>query len=260
MLCLIGPDWPISGIEIEFGFNLTQFHVCFPVGVQAANISEQVQAISIESLAAEYLTLIKDKQASGPYYLCGTCFSGLLAFEIAQQLVRRGEVVAFLGLIDTEYPRETLVAALQRVQQSNSPLGAIGSMIYSKGRALFGLSPGPGNKHPSGSDDLENDYADQLLNSDPGTLNELTSTRTGTVLNNAGLKYRPKAYPGAVTLFYTGAIDNRYGWQRLAKGGYSAIQLPIGPDEKMPHLTSPPFVVDLAREIHTLLVKRASTS
>ena len=40
-------------------------------------------------------------QPRGPYFLAGHSFGGLVSFEIAQQLVRAGESVSFLGLIDT---------------------------------------------------------------------------------------------------------------------------------------------------------------
>ena len=68
-------------------------------------------------------------------------------------------------------------------------------------------------------------------------------------MENAGAKYRPKPYPGQVTLFHTQALDNRYGWHRVAKGGFSAVQLPTGTDDHMPHLIFQPLVENLAREI-----------
>ena len=43
-------------------------------------------------------------QASGPYHLAGWSFGGVLAYEVASQLVRRGARVAFLGLLDAAHP------------------------------------------------------------------------------------------------------------------------------------------------------------
>ena len=37
-------------------------------------------------------------QSHGPYLIGGYCFGGRVAFEMAQQLLRQGEKVAFLGL------------------------------------------------------------------------------------------------------------------------------------------------------------------
>ena len=43
-------------------------------------------------------------QPQGPYDLVGYSFGGVVAFEIAQQLVARGDQVGFLALIDSAYP------------------------------------------------------------------------------------------------------------------------------------------------------------
>lgn len=56
---------------------------------------------SIATLASINIKTIKTIQRDGPYYLCGWSVGGLVAFEMAQQLSRQGEQVAFLGIIDT---------------------------------------------------------------------------------------------------------------------------------------------------------------
>ena len=63
---------------------------------------------TIESMAADYITEIRRVQPHGPYFLAGHSFGGRVSFEIAQQLVREGERVGFLGLIDTSF-HDTLV-------------------------------------------------------------------------------------------------------------------------------------------------------
>ena len=52
-------------------------------------------------MAADYATEIRRVQPHGPYFIAAHSFGGLVGFEIAQQLVREGERVSFLGLIDT---------------------------------------------------------------------------------------------------------------------------------------------------------------
>ena len=59
-------------------------------------------ARTIESMAADYVAEIRRVQLHGPYFLAGHSFGGRVSFEIAQQLVREGERVSFLGLIDTD--------------------------------------------------------------------------------------------------------------------------------------------------------------
>ena len=55
-------------------------------------------------MAAAYLMEIMAVEPEGPYYLCGNCFGGTIAFEIAQQLRQQGQDVALLALIDTAFP------------------------------------------------------------------------------------------------------------------------------------------------------------
>ena len=56
---------------------------------------------SVEELASSYVKLLRDRQPSGPYFLCGYSAGGLIAFEMARQL---GSDVGFLGLVDTYAP------------------------------------------------------------------------------------------------------------------------------------------------------------
>ncbi len=63
---------------------------------------------TIESLATNHVSEIRRVQPRGPYSLAGHSFGGRVSFEIAQQLVREGERVSFLGLIDTKL-RDPLV-------------------------------------------------------------------------------------------------------------------------------------------------------
>ena len=55
---------------------------------------------TIEETAAYYIEQLHHSQPSGPYFLCGFCFGGLVAFEMAQQLQALGERVALLAIID----------------------------------------------------------------------------------------------------------------------------------------------------------------
>jgi thioesterase domain-containing protein len=62
-------------------------------------------------MAALYLDGVQALQPSGPYYLGGSCFGGLVAREMGRILEERGEEVAFLLLIDppTNLPKEPLL-------------------------------------------------------------------------------------------------------------------------------------------------------
>lgn len=60
---------------------------------------------SYEEMAARYMDAIMNVQPHGPYHLCGRCFGGALATEIARQILIKGERVSFLGVIDSAPPK-----------------------------------------------------------------------------------------------------------------------------------------------------------
>ena len=65
----------------------------------------------VEEMAALYVDEVQAVQPSGPYYLGGSCFGGLVAREMGRILEERGEEVALLLLIDppTNLPQEPLL-------------------------------------------------------------------------------------------------------------------------------------------------------
>lgn len=65
---------------------------------------EQVCNVRIEEMAGVYLQQVRGVAAHGPYLLGGWSFGGLVAFEMAQQLIQQGEQVSLLALIDTRPP------------------------------------------------------------------------------------------------------------------------------------------------------------
>jgi thioesterase domain-containing protein len=61
-------------------------------------------ALRVETLAREYLALIRAIQPHGPYFLGGFSIGGVLAYEVAQCLLRDGEAIGQLILLDTMLP------------------------------------------------------------------------------------------------------------------------------------------------------------
>ena len=72
---------------------------------------------SIEAMASAYLDAIRSVQPSGPYYLGGWSLGGLVAYEVAQQILASGEAVSRLVLLDTTIPENAsnLVPARDQV-------------------------------------------------------------------------------------------------------------------------------------------------
>ena len=87
----LGPDRPVFGIDSAFEEEMYLWE-------EAGRIP-----VSVEELARRCLAELQSAQPRGPYCLAGFCFGGALAFEVAKQLRKRGELVAFLGLLDSFY-------------------------------------------------------------------------------------------------------------------------------------------------------------
>ena len=72
----------------------------------------------VEDLAAHYIQEMQRIQPAGPYYLMGASFGGTIAFEMARQLVKQGEVVDLLAVFDTSlWDRPNKYSAFQQWQQ-----------------------------------------------------------------------------------------------------------------------------------------------
>jgi acetoacetyl-CoA synthetase len=71
-------------------------------GLQALGLDgDEAPLHSVEKMAKGYVQRMRDVQPNGPYALVGYSFGGLIAFEIAQQLVAAGEKIEMLCLLDT---------------------------------------------------------------------------------------------------------------------------------------------------------------
>ncbi|UVM29704.1 non-ribosomal peptide synthetase [Pseudomonas sp. B21-021] len=77
----------------------------FPIYGLPGIDSGMTQLRTMECLATRLVEVIRARQPHGPYRLAGWSFGGVLAYEIAAQLLGMDESVAFVGLIDTYVPR-----------------------------------------------------------------------------------------------------------------------------------------------------------
>ena len=81
----LGQDQPIYGLNCGMGHS--KDHVS--------------PLTTIEELAKHYIEEIQALQPKGPYFLMGYSFGGLVAYEMAQQLLVKGEQIGFIALFDT---------------------------------------------------------------------------------------------------------------------------------------------------------------
>jgi thioesterase domain-containing protein len=74
-------------------------------GLQARDLTRVGdEEVTLEEMAAGYIRAIRAIRPSGPYLLGGWSFGGMVAFEMAQQLTRAGEVVPLVAVLDTVSP------------------------------------------------------------------------------------------------------------------------------------------------------------
>ncbi len=91
----LGPDQPFYGLQsLDLDYDGDPY-------------------VSVEEMAARYVAVIREAQPAGPYLLGGWSFGGLIAFEMAQQLLRAGESVAQLFLLDCSVP--VITEAMSRI-------------------------------------------------------------------------------------------------------------------------------------------------
>lgn len=65
---------------------------------------EDRPAYTVEEVAARFVEQVRAVQAEGPYLLGGHCFGGIVAYEMARQLVAQGHRVDRLVLFETPAP------------------------------------------------------------------------------------------------------------------------------------------------------------
>lgn len=74
-------------------------------GLQAVGLDgEQAPYTFIEEMVAHYIQEIQTVQSESPYLLGGRCIGGNIAFEIAQELKKRGEQVLLVAMSDSPNP------------------------------------------------------------------------------------------------------------------------------------------------------------
>jgi thioesterase domain-containing protein len=74
-------------------------------GLQAQGVDGEAPPLgSILEMAASYITAMRKTQPKGPYRIGGASFGGVVAFEIAQQLLGSGETVGLLAMLDSPGP------------------------------------------------------------------------------------------------------------------------------------------------------------
>lgn len=159
----------------------------------------------IETLAASYVRNVRDLQPEGPYFLSGFGSSGILAFEMAQQLIAAGQQVPFLGILQTRLFPHPAWFVLKRLLHHGKTLARLKPASW--GRFLRGRLQA-----------AQNHIALQT----PRAADNAPSTPRADEITRLQAHYRPRPYPGPITLFLTNENpresnqEMRSAWRKLA--------------------------------------------
>jgi len=181
------------------------------IGLLASPVSRPV-----EDSAALHLATIRRMQPKGPYRIGGECIGGVIAYEVAQQLRERGETVELLLLLDAwcptgdgRVPRRSLgrwLAPRRIVDKSVELVRAGASFLAELPNPPPAARPWP----------LE-------------LWQRLTVPREVKRHMEACMRYRPRPYPGQVTIVASAASLRRGladPWRALASGGTVVHEAP----------------------------------
>ncbi len=243
-------------------------------GIQARRLGgRQVGHATVEEMAEFYIKEMKAIQPVGPYYIGGSSFGGLAAFEIAHQLQRQGEKIALLALFDTgtpDYPkmlptttafRSKLYEMIRRIQHHRDSLMAFSA----KERADYILDK---------LKKVKLQYRRKINNIYKKAVRKfyLKTKGTGSIPKNyiqiedqiskAGLKYSPRVYSGKMTLFRAShqplgiKPDPTLGWQNLVKGELEIHEI----EGHHGSIVAEPYVKNLALQLNQCIELAGSES
>jgi amino acid adenylation domain-containing protein len=183
---------------------------------------------TIASMAADYVTEIRQVQPHGPYFLAGYSFGGRVSFEIAQQLVREGERVSFLGLIDTVF-HDTPLEERPWVANARS-LSRKVHAVHDRKELLFGGLRSIWRVVGNRMLDLRCRLLDLWLRLGRSIPYEQRPTYYDWLCTQANRSYIPRPYPGHITMFSSAGNSERQRghWGPFARGGLTVLEVPAG--------------------------------
>jgi len=87
----------------------------FRYGMAAKSANRSARLPLLEDLASHYINELQLVQPYGPYYLMGFSFGGMIAYEMACQLLANGQRVNFVGMLDTHLTHEKQLLPYHRI-------------------------------------------------------------------------------------------------------------------------------------------------
>jgi amino acid adenylation domain-containing protein/non-ribosomal peptide synthase protein (TIGR01720 family) len=214
---------PAGGLVFPYRTLLPYLASAQPIyALQARGIYNDLPPFeSLAELACATIQEMKSIQPHGPYTLAGWSFGGMVAFEIARQLLQQGEAVAFLGVIDS-YPYAPDPTAGEEMLTPQAELQAfvylLGDVMGSDYRNLQETLFVDALEHQQPLAWLLDEISRQghRLVMEPAIIQRIWQT----LQHNVQLMqaYQPQPYGGRITLFCaeeSAPADGSQRWQAL---------------------------------------------
>jgi aspartate racemase len=215
----LGSDQPVYGLD-------------YWLATRTKDTKELPKAWSVEELAAHYIKEMQILQPEGPYFLAGLSFAGLVAYEMAQQLVMQGQKVALLVLFDTPCPTLSVNSldfnSLQIHLRNLSQLEMKEKLAYIMTKVKHKIQHYLSWIKPFFRKVAEKFYLKFKLPM-PYALHYSLIVQANKKLSS---DYALQVYPGKVTLFRANDQAARYdqssdlGWSTMALGGVDIHEVP----------------------------------
>ncbi|WP_426424860.1 alpha/beta fold hydrolase [Bradyrhizobium genosp. A] len=114
LICFPGSGGNVQ-IFREMAAALPEDHSVY--GIDLGWLCNQASGFTIEELATFYWEVLGSLVKSGSYVLCGYSFGGLLAYELATRLVKEGQDVRAVLLLDAPNPAQLANLSLSETTQ-----------------------------------------------------------------------------------------------------------------------------------------------
>jgi amino acid adenylation domain-containing protein len=205
-------------------------------GLQARGLDgDEAPHTRIKEMAAHYVTAVRSLQPSGPYYLGGYCYGGVVAFEMARQLQAVGERVGLLAVLEGYALRRSEIR--RRLWSPKAMVRFVGNLPYwlrdtlrqpgTVGRIIARTQHRKRRFGPEDARDWHRNGAQARIKAVIGNVSDVREEHHKVMEAHlrAMRAYTPSVYRGRVTLFRVRGLslarsyDPEMGWGRLAQEG-----------------------------------------
>ncbi|HEX5444405.1 MAG TPA: alpha/beta fold hydrolase [Pirellulales bacterium] len=218
-------------------------------GLQARGIDgREPPRARLEEMAADYAAELRAVQPKGPYQILGWSLGGLVAFETARQLAEAGEQIGLLAVIDAgmvgpdqKFSEDDFLPMLMQLfpHEYRPALEELQGLSAAQQLDFFRVRAEQAQLVGGGDSPIQDQHVFQVFQANMSAL----------------LEYRPRTYPGRLTLFRAAQLatplhsEPALGWLSWALGGVEEHPL----EGEHVNLFQPPYVAGLAEQLTALL-------